>query len=258
MIDQSKVGTDWQADELDAIVATYFAMLAAELAGRPYVKAHHARDLMARTGRSHRAVEFKHMNLSSVLAALGLPTIRGYRRMDNIQNALFPAVERYLDAHPNAWSLGLSSSSPWQGEGGREAAQGSAPRQPSVHEPDQPFASPWSQPDAPPVILSNTAPPPPRPAPGATEASESDQGGQGRARQRRPVGGPAGVVVSMQGSSAQPASIRRTPACRQLGRNPVKPGIGLIQQGFCPDTRDQNGPPPIFTSIKIGRRVKMR
>jgi len=164
MIDQSKVGTDWQADELDAIVATYFTMLAAELAGRPYVKAHHARDLMARTGRSHRSVEFKHMNLSSVLADLGLPTIRGYRRMDNIQNALFPAVERYLDAHPDAWSLGLSSSSPWQGQGDREAAQGSAPRQPSVHEPDQPFASPWSQPDAPPVILPITAPPPLGPA----------------------------------------------------------------------------------------------
>ena len=80
MIDPSKVGTDWQADELDAIVATYFAMLAAELTGRPYVKAHHARGLMARTGRSHRSVEFKHMNLSSVLADLGLPTIRGYKR----------------------------------------------------------------------------------------------------------------------------------------------------------------------------------
>ncbi len=164
MIDQSKAGTDWQADELDAIVATYFTMLAAELAGRPYVKAHHARDLMARTGRSHRSVEFKHMNLSSVLADLGLPTIRGYRRMDNIQNALFPAVERYLDAHPDAWSLGLSSSSPWQGEGDHEAAQGSAPRRPSVHEPDQLFASPWSQPDAPPVILPITAPPPLGPA----------------------------------------------------------------------------------------------
>ena len=110
MIDQSKVGTDWQADELDAIVATYFTMLAAELAGRPYVKAHHARDLMARTGRSHRSVEFKHMNLSSVLADLGLPTIRGYRRMDNIQNALFPAVERYLDAPAHTASGALEDA----------------------------------------------------------------------------------------------------------------------------------------------------
>ena len=50
MIDPSKVGTDWQADELDAIVATHFAMLAAELTGCSYVKAHHARDLMAAPG----------------------------------------------------------------------------------------------------------------------------------------------------------------------------------------------------------------
>lgn len=160
MIDQSKVGTNWQADELDAIVATYFAMLAAELAGRPYVKAHYARDLMVRTGRSHRSVEFKHMNLSSVLADLGLPTIRGYRRMDNIQNALFPAVERYLDAHPEAWSLGLSLSPPWQGEDSK-AAQVPAPRQPSVHEQDRPFASPWLQQDAPPAAILPVASPPP-------------------------------------------------------------------------------------------------
>lgn len=165
MLDQSKVGTDWQADELDAIVATYFTMLAAELAGRPYVKAYHARDLMARTGRSHRSVEFKHMNLSSVLADLGLPTIRGYRRMDNIQGALFSAVERYLDAHPDAWSLGLSFSSPFHGEGDHEVVEGPTPRQPSVHEPDQAFASPWRQPDAPPpAILPITAPPPLGPA----------------------------------------------------------------------------------------------
>lgn len=165
MIDPSKVGTDWQADELDAIVATYFAMLAAELSGRPYVKAHHTRDLMARTGRSHRSVEFKHMNLSSVLADLGLPTIRGYKRKDNIQGAIFPAVERYLDAHPDAWGIGLSFSSPWNGEGDRETVEGPTPRWPSVHEPARSFVSPWSQPDAPPpAILPLAAPPPLGPA----------------------------------------------------------------------------------------------
>ncbi|WP_292085553.1 MULTISPECIES: DUF3883 domain-containing protein [unclassified Brevundimonas] len=143
MIDPSKVGTDWQADELDAIVATYFAILTAELAGRAFVKAHHARDLMARTGRSHRSVEFKHMNLSSVLADLGLPTIRGYKRKDNIQGAIFPAVERYLDAHPDAWSLGLAAeahpgmsetaapfSSPWNGEGDHAVVEGPTSRSP--------------------------------------------------------------------------------------------------------------------------------
>jgi len=175
MIDPSKVGTDWQADELDAIVATYFAMLAAELTGRPYVKAHHARDLMARTGRSHRSVEFKHMNLSSVLADLGLPTIRGYKRKDNIQGAIFPAVERYLDAHPDAWTLGLPRartlrlgmsdqaaapfSSPFHGEGDRPRASpqanpraGYAVEGATPHLPFRPLVSEG--------ILPITAPPP--------------------------------------------------------------------------------------------------
>jgi hypothetical protein len=40
--DQNKIGTPWNDDELDAIIADYFAMLSAELSGRPYVKSHHS------------------------------------------------------------------------------------------------------------------------------------------------------------------------------------------------------------------------
>ncbi len=100
MADQEKVGKDWGADELDAIVADYFAMLAAERAGAPYVKAHHSRVLMANIGRTHRSVEFKHMNISAVLRELGLPTIRGYKPKFNVQKAIFGAIERYLSAYP--------------------------------------------------------------------------------------------------------------------------------------------------------------
>ena len=53
MADQDKIGKDWSGDELDAIVADYFAMLAAERAGRAYVKAEHGRALMAEIGRTH-------------------------------------------------------------------------------------------------------------------------------------------------------------------------------------------------------------
>ncbi len=67
MADQAKSGTDWTEDELDAIVADYFAMLGDELAGRPYVKAAHNALLVAQTGRSRGSVEFKYQNVSAVL-----------------------------------------------------------------------------------------------------------------------------------------------------------------------------------------------
>ncbi|HUH23637.1 MAG TPA: hypothetical protein VLZ51_06210, partial [Brevundimonas sp.] len=92
MTDLSKVGTDWGVDELDAIVAEYFAMLSAQSSGQTFVKAHRARALDARIGRGAKSIEFKHMNISAVLTELGMPIIRGYRPMTNYQRAIFPAL----------------------------------------------------------------------------------------------------------------------------------------------------------------------
>src|SRR3954470_25048141 len=100
MADPSKIGTDWQGDELDAIVADYFDMLTMDLAGRSYVKLPHSRALMAQLGRTHRSVEFKHQNISAVLDELGLPWIPGYKPKRNYQNAIFDAIDRYLTSHP--------------------------------------------------------------------------------------------------------------------------------------------------------------
>src|SRR5277367_3385017 len=100
MADESKIGTDWQDDELDAIIADYFAMLAADLSGQPYVKARHSAALMERIGRTHRSVEFKHQNVSAVLDELGMPWIPGYKPKRNYQAAIFDAIDRYLSAHP--------------------------------------------------------------------------------------------------------------------------------------------------------------
>jgi hypothetical protein len=100
MADESKYGTHWQNDELDAIVADYFAMLAFDVSGRPYTKSKHSAALMARIGRSHRSVEFKHQNISAVLDELGMPWIKGYRPKLNYQNAIFDAIERYLTRNP--------------------------------------------------------------------------------------------------------------------------------------------------------------
>jgi hypothetical protein len=100
MVDETKSGTIWQADELDMIVADYFVMLAADLAGRPYIKSRHSAALMAQIDRSHRSVEFKHQNISAVLDKLGMPWIPGYRPKFNFQNAIFDAIGRYLTSHP--------------------------------------------------------------------------------------------------------------------------------------------------------------
>jgi hypothetical protein len=100
MADEAKLGTPWQPTELDEIVADYFAMLNAELSGQPYSKAAHSKALMARIGRTHRSVEFKHQNISAVLDELGLPWIKGYIPKRNYQGAIFDAIERHLTGSP--------------------------------------------------------------------------------------------------------------------------------------------------------------
>ena len=100
MAEETKSGTIWQDDELDMIVADYFSMLVAELSGQAYVKSRHSAVLMAKIGRSHRSVEFKHQNISAVLDELGMRWIPGYRPKLNFQNAIFDAIDRYLTAHP--------------------------------------------------------------------------------------------------------------------------------------------------------------
>jgi hypothetical protein len=97
----TKSGSIWKDDELDLIVSDYFAMLAADLSGQAYVKSRHSATLMAKIGRSHRSVEFKHQNISAVLDELGMPWIPGYKPKLNYQNAIFDAIDRYLTNHAN-------------------------------------------------------------------------------------------------------------------------------------------------------------
>ena len=104
MADNDSNRTDWTDAELDLIVADYFAMLAQEQAGEPYVKAHHRARLIEQTGRSAGSIEFKHMNISAVLDEIGEPIIRGYRPMANYQHAILDAIERRLTAQPTLWT----------------------------------------------------------------------------------------------------------------------------------------------------------
>jgi hypothetical protein len=89
-------GTDWSDKENDAIVASYFAMLQEDVAGRPYNKSEHRRALVANIGRSEGSVEFKHQNVSAVLVGLGHTWINGYKPLPNFQDSLVDAVARHL------------------------------------------------------------------------------------------------------------------------------------------------------------------
>jgi hypothetical protein len=91
----------WTEEQNDAIVADYFAMLADDIAGRPYSKAEHNRLLQAAIGRPRGSIEYKHQNISAVLKGLGDDWIPGYKPAFNFQASLVDAVVRWLDRHPD-------------------------------------------------------------------------------------------------------------------------------------------------------------
>ena len=111
----------WTDTENDMIVADYFAMLANDIARRPYNKAEHRRGLVSLLrNRSEGSIEFKHQNISAVLKGLGEDWIPGYKPAFNFQMSLVDAVARWLDLNP-AWMNIPSSSRPAMGL--QEAAQ---------------------------------------------------------------------------------------------------------------------------------------
>src|SRR5689334_5977708 len=88
---------DWSRVEVEATVADYFDMLAAELSGVPYNKTNHRRELAKRLqSRSEGSIEFKHANISAVLIDLGFPYIAGYKPRSNYQALLFDVVAERL------------------------------------------------------------------------------------------------------------------------------------------------------------------
>ena len=95
------MANDWNQDELDLIVADYFAMLQDEAQGLAFNKAAHNRKLQSQIDRSKASIEFKHRNISAVLELLGVQPINGYLPAVNFQGALIGAVERFVQAHPS-------------------------------------------------------------------------------------------------------------------------------------------------------------
>lgn len=90
-------------------------MLAEDVAGRPYNKAAHRRQLLPRlNNRSEGSVEFKHQNISAVLKALGEVWIAGYKPTFSFRTSLIDAVARWSMINPD-WTHRSPYSRPLNG-----------------------------------------------------------------------------------------------------------------------------------------------
>jgi hypothetical protein len=94
------MAVEWTDKQNDAIVADYSAMLADDIAGRPYIKAQRNLRLQAVIHRPRGSIEYKHQNISAVLQGLGQPWMFGYKPAFNFQHSLADAVQRWLNEHP--------------------------------------------------------------------------------------------------------------------------------------------------------------
>jgi hypothetical protein len=93
-----------------AVVADYFAMLLDEHRGAVYSKTEHRRRLVPQlNGRSDGSIEFKHANISAVLAVDGRPYIDGYKPRGNYQRLLEEVVQQFFEGHPDVERILASS-----------------------------------------------------------------------------------------------------------------------------------------------------
>lgn len=92
----------WSDSEVNLTVADYFSMLSDEIKGIRYNKSEHRRALRALLNdRSEGAIEFKHRNISAVLAEMGSPFIKGYLPLYNFQKSkLVSRVTSYVNMTP--------------------------------------------------------------------------------------------------------------------------------------------------------------
>ena len=132
MVDQGKYGRDWDEEELDLIVADYFAMLDDAVSGRPLVKLHHAKALSQQIGRTVGSVGQKYGNISAVLTELGMPKLNGFGSRPNYQEAIFSALERHLDQNPAAWDIGMPLRDSLRAQATEQPTYGSGVSEPST------------------------------------------------------------------------------------------------------------------------------
>ena len=94
------MAVDWTKEEVILIVQDYFSMLQLELDQQKYNKTTHRNSLLPLlNNRNDGSVEFKHQNISAVLANMGQPFIRGYKPRNNYQQLLELEVANFLKNH---------------------------------------------------------------------------------------------------------------------------------------------------------------
>ena len=89
-------GLHWTIYEIEVIVEDYLDMLQIELNGGSVIKAERNRMLQRRISRTRGSIEYKHQNISAVMADFGLPFIFGYKPAGHYQRALCGTVRECL------------------------------------------------------------------------------------------------------------------------------------------------------------------
>ena len=97
---------NWTDLENSIIVNDYFNMLTEELTNLKYNKTNHRNTIIPLLNeRKKGSVEYKHQNISAVLAEMGLPFIDGYKPAYKFQLTLTQAVDKYLRKNPELETL---------------------------------------------------------------------------------------------------------------------------------------------------------
>ena len=88
--------SDWSEAENESVIASYLRMLVSELKGEQITKAAERKRVVADTGRTAGAVEYKYQNISAAMVDLGLPRIQGYKPARNYQRKLLDLTKGYM------------------------------------------------------------------------------------------------------------------------------------------------------------------
>ncbi len=88
---------NWTKEEVILIVNDYFEMFRLELDSKPYNKTSHRKKLAPLLNNRENSIEFKHRNISGVLANMGLPYIKGYKPLFRYQQLLEDEVIVFLE-----------------------------------------------------------------------------------------------------------------------------------------------------------------